>query len=77
MLCAERLSLQLCVRHRPRPKTLPQRRPAVLVSRVDIDLARAEQQLDDGLVPVLGCLRQRRPAIFTIFRVDVDLACPK
>jgi hypothetical protein len=33
----------------------------------------AEQQLGDGLVPVLGGSRQRRPAGF-VYRVEIDPA---
>ena len=48
--------------------------PAILVSRVDIDLACTKQQLNDGLVPLCDSIPQRRLAILA-FRVGVDLAC--
>lgn len=41
----------------------PQRRLAILrISRVDIDLAGIEQQLDDSLMTSIGGPPQRRPA---------------
>jgi SpoVK/Ycf46/Vps4 family AAA+-type ATPase len=57
----------------PVPSGPGQRRPAIVIVYVDIDLARAKQQLHDGLVPVRGGPRQRRPAI-TIFRIDLARA---
>jgi len=46
---------------------------AVVVVRVDVDLARLQQQLDYRLVPMTSCNPQRCLAK-RILRVDVDLA---
>ena len=56
-----------------------QRRPTVFVTlRVDLDLARAEQQLDDGFVPSPGSIRQRRPIkpLFILFESTSTLPVP-
>ncbi|CAK7221110.1 hypothetical protein SBRCBS47491_004416 [Sporothrix bragantina] len=51
-----------------------ERRPAIVVSCVDVDSACGEQLLHDGLVPSLGGPQERRPAI-VVSCVDVDSAC--
>lgn len=47
----------------PSPGGPRQRRLAIVISRVGIDLARVKQQLGDSLVPFSGGPRQRRQAI--------------
>ena len=59
----------------PWPVPIPaQWRPAILILCIDVDMVRVQQQLDDGLVPILGGKAKRRPAV-PVLRIDVDLAC--
>jgi len=51
-----------------------QRCHVVPVPQVDVDLARLQQQLDHGLMPVLSGPQQRRRAEVPIPEVDVNLA---